>query len=111
MRILKKYKNIIIVAVIIVIVAFSYNLFAGKTDKNLLTSEVKEAKNSVLETDLLSILIDLRLIKLDDSIFSDKAFQSLRDFGQDIVPEPVGRKNPFAPVDTNALTGSVIETE
>jgi hypothetical protein len=111
MRILKKYKNIIIVAIIIVIVAFSYNLFADKTDKSLLTSEVKGAKNSVLETDLLSILIDLRLIKLDDSIFSDKAFQSLRDFGQDIAPEPVGRKNPFAPVDTNIFTGSVIETE
>lgn len=111
MKILKKYKNIIIIAVIIVIVAFSYNLFVGRADKSLLTSEVKKTKNSVLETNFLSILIDLRLIKLDNSIFSDKAFQSLRDFGQDIVPEPVGRKNPFAPVDTNALKGSVIETE
>lgn len=111
MKIFKKYKNIIIVAVIIVIVAFSYNLFVGNTDNSLLTSEVKGAKTSVLETDLLSILIDLRLIKLDNSIFSDKAFQSLRDFGQDIVPESVGRKNPFAPVNTNTLTESVIETE
>lgn len=111
MGIFKKYKNIIIIAVIIVIAAFAYNLFVGKTDDSLLTSEVKGTENSALETDLLSILIDLRSITLDDSIFSNQAFMSLRDFGQDIVPEPVGRENPFAPVDASNLTGSVIEIE
>lgn len=111
MEILKKYKNIIIIAIVIVIVAFAYNLFVDKTDESLLTSEVRGVENPVLETDLLSILIDLRLIKLDDSIFSSQAFQSLRDFGQDIVPEPIGRENPFAPVDASILTGSVIEIE
>ena len=111
MGIFKKYKNIILGVIIFAIAGFAYTLFIDKTDEGLLTSEVKGTDNTVLETDLLSILIDLRLIKLDDDIFSNQVFQSLRDFGQDIVPEPVGRENPFAPANTGILAGSVIEIE
>lgn len=109
MEIFKKYKNIIIVVVIVVVAAIAYTFFLDKTSDDLLTSEVKGTEELALESDLLTILINLRSIKLDDSIFSNPAFISLRDFGQDIVPEPVGRENPFAPVDINILNETVIE--
>ena len=46
----------------------------------------------------MGVLLDLRAIRLDGQIFSDPAFQSLRDSSVDIVLEPIGRVNPFAPL-------------
>jgi len=42
----------------------------------------------------------MRSIRLDSSIFENPAFASLRDFGREIIPEPVGRTNPFVSTDT-----------
>ena len=46
---------------------------------------------------ILDILLALRAVKLDDALFSNPAFMSLKDFSTQIVPEPVGRPDPFAP--------------
>lgn len=59
------------------------------------------------EQELVSTLLALRAVKLDAAIFSDPAFMSLKDFSTQIVPEPVGRPNPFAPV-TNASAAPVV---
>lgn len=104
MEILKKYKTILLIIIIIIVAFIAYTfLFVGKKDDNLLISDSasKSSDNTsaALESDLLTLLLDIRSIKLDGSVFSNKAFQSLEDFGQDIAPEPVGRENPFAPVD------------
>ncbi|MEK7531731.1 MAG: hypothetical protein AAB545_02270 [Patescibacteria group bacterium] len=49
------------------------------------------------EGEVLRALIDIKKIKIDDSIFSSTVFRSLEKFGRDISPEPKGRFNPFAP--------------
>lgn len=51
---------------------------------------------------ILEILLALRSVKLDDAIFSSNSFISLKDFSTPIVPEPVGRADPFAPLGTAA---------
>ncbi len=51
---------------------------------------------------LVTTLNELRAVKLDNSIFSNPAFQSLQDFTTPITPEPVGRPNPFAPLSATA---------
>ena len=48
--------------------------------------------------DLLAALALLRTIQLDTSIFSDPIFESLSDWGKTIPPQPIGRRNPFAPL-------------
>ena len=48
--------------------------------------------NSIVE-----VLLALRAVKLEGTIFSEPTFQSLKDFSTAIVPEPVGRPDPFAP--------------
>ena len=62
--------------------------------------------------ELLVTLTNLRTIRLDDSIFSDPSFISLADYGVTIPPQPVGRRNPFAPLPMfspgGASPGSVI---
>ncbi len=47
---------------------------------------------------LLLALQSLHTIKLDDSIFSAPAFQSLNDFGVTLPQGTYGRRDPFLPV-------------
>jgi len=47
---------------------------------------------------ILSLLQELNAIQLDDSIFSDPMFLSLKDFHIDLAEEPKQRSNPFAPI-------------
>jgi len=67
-------------------------------DALLVTESVGSGAPSEKERDLVATLLQLRAIGLDGTIFSDPAFQSLVDYGIEIVPEPVGRENPFAPL-------------
>lgn len=65
----------------------------------LLTTEDVSGVGSTAERELIDTLLALREVSLDGSIFSNPAFLSLRDFGIQIVPEPAGRRNPFAPLE------------
>ena len=47
---------------------------------------------------LIETLIALRAVKLDGTIFGETAFTGLQDFSTQIIPEPIGRSNPFAPL-------------
>lgn len=95
-----KYKNIIIGIIVIGGGFFAYTyFFTGDNAPQLLTSERSETAATAVGAEILALLRDLRSIRLDDSIFSDPVFQGLEDFGQPLVPEPLGRNNPFAPID------------
>jgi len=104
MEFIKKYKNIALSVLAIAIAATLYGVIFGKNgpDLSLLTSETPAAGARAVGEDVLELLATLRGIELDGSIFEDPAFRSLEDFGQTLVPEPVGRENPFAPVGGNA---------
>jgi hypothetical protein len=94
---LAKYQNIIVIVVIIAIAFGIYSyFFAGKTEAPLTAETVSAA--SPADQDLISLLLELKSITLDDSIFANPTFTSLHDFSQDLVAEPVGRPNPFAPL-------------
>lgn len=51
-----------------------------------------------VDQELRATLEKVRGIQLADPVLSDPVFHSLQDFGQQIVPEPFGRPNPFAPL-------------
>ena len=102
MKLLKKYKTILIVIVVVVVGGMAYNSYFGGEGGSILTSDLtsgSESAVSAADTDLLTLLLDIRSVKLDDSIFSEETFRSLEDFSQEIVPEPIGRENPFIPTD------------
>ncbi len=88
---------------IIIFVAAAIMFFAwfGMSDtvsnSNLLVAERSE-DISLADQEILKLLLDMRSIQLDSGIFENPAFSSLRDFGKNIVPEPVGRENPFIPL-------------
>ena len=64
---------------------------------------VSSEQNQIAQ-DFLSLLLNIKSIKLDDSIFSDDAFNSLRDSSIVLVPDGnEGRPNPFAPLGTDNI--------
>lgn len=57
---------------------------------------VKEGKSmSLMGGDLFTLLLQIKSIKLNGDIFSDKAFINLKDFGAELKSQPAGRDNPF----------------
>ncbi len=100
---LKKYKTAFIVVVITIVLFVGYSaLSGGGNNKSVLTSQNPSAQKAG-DNKLLILLINLRSITLSDSLFSDSAFKSLVDFGQQLIPEPTGRQNPFAPVGSDSI--------
>jgi hypothetical protein len=76
-----------------------YVLSSEETPTSLLEVQpVAAGTVSAEERAILDTLFQLRAIQLTGSIFTNPAFLALRDFRTEIVAEPIGRRNPFAPL-------------
>lgn len=96
MAFFKKNRTAILGIVAGIIALIAYFQFFGGSSSSVLTSS-SEAP-SPAGSDLLVALGNLQGIKLDNAVFQDPVFISLSDFGVDIPSQPVGRRNPFAPL-------------
>jgi len=116
---LSKTKNIIIFLAIAIVLVLVYVFFIKKSpnEENLISSSgnssttMPTSTTSSLDKDFLPFLLNVKNIKLDDSIFSDPAFVVLIDANVVLVPEGnEGRPNPFAPfgVENNTSNKPVI---
>lgn len=98
MHFIKQYQAAIGIVAVIIAAFIAYSIYFARPEVPALTeSSVVEAQ-SLVNQELIALLLTLRGIKLDPSLFDDVRFKSLKDFGQDLVSEPVGRPNPFAPL-------------
>ncbi|OGI57138.1 hypothetical protein A3B85_03345 [Candidatus Nomurabacteria bacterium RIFCSPHIGHO2_02_FULL_37_13] len=62
----------------------------------------------LIAKDFLSLLLNVKNIKLDDAIFSDSAFNNLRDSSIILIPDGnEGRPNPFAPLGTDNVEAPI----
>lgn len=91
-----KYKNYILIGGLVIAASFAYFTYFGGGPEPILVSN-GQVQNNVGQ-DLLKQLLQLRALQLNDAIFSRPAFESLQDFSQELVAEPVGRVNPFSPL-------------
>lgn len=69
--------------------------------ENVAAGAVSEEQRIILDT-----LFQLRAIQLSGTIFNNPAFTSLKDFRTEIVAEPIGRRNPFAPLELDAASAA-----
>ena len=81
----------------ILIAMIAWYMLSSKPSSSTLLSSNETAEAGATEKGLVEVLLQLRAVTLSGTILSDPAFLSLRDFGTQIVPEPIGRPNPFAP--------------
>ena len=109
-----KYKNIIIVLVIVILgfVAYSFLKPADSTETLLSTTE-KQDSTQILGDEISSAINQINSLKLDRGVLDDPVVKNLVDHSKPIVSEPVGRKNPFAPIGQdsgNSATSTISST-
>jgi hypothetical protein len=99
------HKIIVVIVALLMAVGVWIGLSSSSStsSNSLLTTESTDSNGP--DQGLVATLLALRAVKLDGSIFQDPGFQALTDFSTQIVPEPIGRPNPFAPL------GSVVGAE
>lgn len=100
MAALGRHKLILIVTLVIVGGGLWYVMSGGSSSDPLITQT--PIAGSGADQELVSTLLALRAVKLDGTIFSDPSFLNLKDFSTQIIPETVGRPNPFAPLSARA---------
>ncbi|MEI7463553.1 MAG: hypothetical protein WCK03_04145 [Candidatus Taylorbacteria bacterium] len=93
-------KTIIIIVVLIVASAIAYFYYESSntvTNSGLeTTAETTDAQAAGAR--VLSLLNQIKSIKIDTTVFKDPSYLSLRDYSVEIPQDNVGRSNPFAPL-------------
>lgn len=108
-----KIKNIIILVVVAIVLVLVYIFFIKKSPEEPLTSSSGDAvvldtdinsETSQVSQDFISVLLNIKNIKINDAIFSDEAFVSLKDSTIILIPAgDEGRPNPFAPIGSETI--------
>lgn len=92
-------KNILFALVLGLILWVGYEAFFSTDEGALLEGAVQPSSQASIDTQTFLIrLQQLNEVELKDDIFEDVRFRSLRDLRKDILDEPSGRPNPFAPI-------------
>ena len=102
MDLLFKHK-LMTLGLIVVIAAVSWYFLAGSSSPSPVLSAEGASSVPPDAQQLVQSLNDLRAVTLDGAIFSNPSFQALKDFSTPIVPEPVGRMDPFAPINASEI--------
>jgi hypothetical protein len=120
-----KIKNAIIFIAIGAAVILVYVFFIKGTDDNggsnlvsspnstgaATSSPSTTAINPAVGGEFLSLLLSVKSIKLNDSIFESPSFQALRDSSITLTPDGTeGRPNPFAPFGQENITSTSTTT-
>lgn len=93
------FKNILFTLVLAAVAWFGYRFFFVGDETALEAESIGSFSEGAQETQaFLRMLQQLKNISLDGALFEDERFRSLIDHRQEIVEEPSGRENPFAPV-------------
>ena len=105
------YKNngntkLIVVVAVLIIIALSWLTFSKPktTEEQLL--QFADSQMSEIEKDVVKTLTAVGKIELKIDVFKNPAFSQLIDISRQITQEPIGRANPFAPIDAEAVFDS-----
>jgi hypothetical protein len=97
--------------IILAVLVAGYILYGSFTKKPAQTAILAAGNKSVASTtpdkDFLPLLLQIQGVSLDQKIFIDPVFRALVDWSQQIVPESVGKQNPFSGVLGAAAKSSV----
>jgi hypothetical protein len=88
-------KFFILIIIIVVAGGAWYGLSSSSGPTPVLTSS---APDTTGDSSIVSTLLALQAITLSGTVLSNPAFTSLKDYTTQIVAEPVGRNDPFAPL-------------
>jgi hypothetical protein len=94
-------KNIIIILVIIAFGGAGYYVFTERDSLRLYFDETALRDQALLAETQLFIERGavLRSLSMDTAVLNDPRFTSLRSYTQPVPERPIGRPNPFSPVE------------
>ncbi|MEN9649810.1 MAG: hypothetical protein RL094_777 [Candidatus Parcubacteria bacterium] len=111
MATLSKFKYLILIVILVVIAFLAYTKFmpaSSATSSNALvrTSQTASTGGNTSASEgpgreFVNQLLAIQNIRFNVDIFSDPAYLSLVDFSRELIPQPAGRPNPFAPLGQN----------
>lgn len=100
----KKFIKNIIITVAVAILAFAVYFFFlrgnGSTSDSGLSVETVAGTTPTADKSLVTLLLEMKSVKLDEELFNSPVFKSLSDYSIKIEPQEVGRTNPFAPLES-----------
>lgn len=109
MTFITQHKLLVVLAIVLIVGGVWYGLSASSAPAPILTTDGASADGSVTSSqdqDIVGTLLTLRAVTLKGTIFQDPAYRTLQDFSTTIVPEPVGKQNPFDPLMSPASTSA-----
>lgn len=97
MSFFSQHKLIIIIAAILIALGVWYAISSSSASSPILTTDTPAGAASLdpADQELVGSLLTLRAVSLSGEIFNDPSYRTLQDYSTTIVPEPVGRQNPF----------------
>jgi uncharacterized membrane protein len=95
----KNIKQIIIVVVVIIVALVGFKVFfPGTSTDDTIIAEKASGEDFVEGQMIIALLDKLNNIKLDESIFSNGTFVSLKNFERELEVQKYSRNNPFLPI-------------
>ncbi len=102
--------KLLLIGIVVLIAGGVWFGFSSEAPTSDLVTVPIDGASSPIEKNLITTLLTFRSVELDPKILTSPAFISLRDFSTQIVPEPVGRENPFAPLTTQMVVSGSTTT-
>ena len=87
-------KIITLIVVLAVLAYFGYSYFFNSD----VTDVIPPENDIVVGQDILALIGQLKKVNIDPSLISSPLFSNLKDFSISLIPEAVGRIDPFASV-------------
>ena len=84
----------------ILVVSIGYYLYSKNQS---VVSIITPAETEGVGNDILALVEKLKTVSIDSSFLSSPLFTSLMDFKTALVPEAVGRSNPFSTIGVQAV--------
>lgn len=98
MEFITQHKLLSAIIVIAICAAAWWTFTQSSGPAPVLATTVVAGATSTQDASIVTTLLQLQAVTLSGTILTDPAFLSLQDYTTQIVTEPIGRPDPFAPV-------------
>ncbi len=93
----------LVLALVVATGLFVYFYMSGNKTPESITLQEIDSANQVAGVRILNLLNEISALSIDNTFFTDPAYQTLVDYTVEIPPVSVGRPNPFSPIPGLAL--------
>jgi hypothetical protein len=103
---ISQHKLVSLLIVVILIAAAWWGFTQTSGPAPVLSTDTLGNATDTQDAQIVSTLLQLQAVSLSGAILTDPGFLALQDFTTQVVTEPLGRPNPFAPVNGSASTAT-----